>query len=642
MLRELHISNLAIIENIDIELAPGLNVFTGQTGSGKSLILGALELLLGLRGGGGDAAVMVRPGCREARVSGLFEIAGADLVERLGGALDQPLTIDEPVLITRRVSAAGRSSVSVNGLPATAGMLREAGQMLVDIHGQHDQQFLLKPANQLAILDAFAGAGESRRQFAETLAELRQSQRRLAELRYSEEKRLDSLELYRFQIDEIDSVALHPGEYDEVRARYNVLRNASHLQALSARTLDALTDGDETVLERVGALQQCGQELVRMDPGLAGFAAQLAQASELLGDAARSLERYQDALDADPSQLAEVEERLDVLNKMIHKYARSAEPGGDPVEAVLEYRRQIGLKVEQLEADAQTLGDLDDRIARSTKALAATGKRLTALRSKAARRLKPLIEDQFRELEMNEATFEVALSSRSADDAAIDSSGLDAMDFMVRTNPGQEMLPLRKIASGGEISRIMLALKTILAGQDQVTVLIFDEIDANIGDRLGATIGQKMRALAHGNRPGVKSRPADVQSAKATATSDGDAQADPNCQIICITHLSQIAACADHHLQIRKEVVGKDGSAADSADITDGAGRRTVAKVRVLTGEQRVQELAEMMAGTSATAATITHARNLLTPSKRAKGTACPRGKPKARPDSRAACPAAR
>lgn len=646
MLRELHISNLAIIENIDIELAPGLNVFTGQTGSGKSLILGALELLLGLRGGGGDAALFVRPGCPEARVSGLFEIAGADLAERLGGALDQPLATDEPILITRRVSAAGRSSVSVNGLPATAGMLREAGQMLVDIHGQHDQQFLLKPANQLAILDAFAGAEETRRQFAETLAELRASQRRLAELRDSEEKRLDSLELYRFQIDEIDAVALSPGEYDEARVRYNVLRNASHLQALSAQTLDALADGEDTVLERVGALQQCGQELVRMDPGLAGFAAQLAQASELLGDAARCLERYQDALDADPSQLAEVEDRLDVLNRMIHKYARSAETSGDPVAAVLEYRRQIGLKVEQLEADAQALGDLDAGIARSAQALAATGKRLTELRSKAGRRLKPLIETQFRELEMNEATFEVAISSRPADDAAIDSSGLDAMDFMVRTNPGQDMLPLRKIASGGEISRIMLALKTILAGQDQVTVLIFDEIDANIGDRLGATIGRKMRALAHGLRPGVKAQPAAGQSAKVTSTNDGDSQADANCQIICITHLSQIAACADHHLQIRKEVVvnddnaGKDGSAADGADSGD---RRTVAKVRVLTGEQRVQELAEMMAGTSATAATITHARNLLTSSKATKRTACPRGKPKTKPTShRTACPAAR
>ena len=642
MLRELHISNLAIIENIDIDLAAGLNVFTGQTGAGKSLILGSMELLLGLRDGGQDAATFVRPGCAEARVSGLFEVAGGDLAQRLGQILDQPMAPGEPILITRRVSSAGRSSVSVNGLPATAGMLRQAGQLLVDIHGQHDQQFLLKPANQTAILDAFADATDTRRQFAQTLGELRDCQRRLAELRLSEDRRLEALELYRFQIEEIDSAGLRPGEYEQVRDRYNVLRNATHLQDLSAQMLGGLCDGDDTVLERLGALQRCGQELVRMDAGLASLSTQLEQAGELLGDAARVLERYRDSLEADPSELAAVEERLDVLNRMIHKYARSAEPGGDPVSAVLDYRRQTGLKVEQLDADAQALGELDSRIARLGKALAATGQRLSALRRKAAARLKPLVEAQFHDLEMHEATFEVSLAALAADDPAIDSTGLDELEFLVRTNPGQETLPLRKIASGGEISLIMLALKTILADKDQVSVLVFDEIDANIGDRLGATIGRKMRALAHGRRPGGTrqtdgrqqtgaQRQTDARDSECNARgkaaprakgaspaggatpADADSQLhstsasepDPracDCQIICITHLSQIAACADHHLHIRKEVVEADGA------------RQTVATVRVLAGEDRVRELAEMMAGSRATDATIAHARNLLAP----------------------------
>jgi len=613
MLRELHISNLAIIENIDIELAGGLNVFTGQTGAGKSLILGALELLLGLRDGGQDAATFVRPGCSEARVSGVFEVAGGDLAQRLGQILDQPIVAGEGILITRRVSSAGRSSVSVNGLPATAGMLRQAGQLLVDIHGQHDQQFLLKPANQMAILDSFADATDTRRQFAQTLGELRDCQRRLAELRQSEDKRLEALELYRFQIEEIDSSGLHPGEYEQVRDRYNVLRNATHLQDLSTQLLGGLRDGEDTVLERLGVVQRCGQELVRMDAGLTNLSTQLEQAGELLGDAARVLDRYQDALEVDPSELAAVEERLDVLNKMIHKYASAAEPGGDPVAAVLEYRQEVGLKVERLDAAAQALGELDRRIAQLSKALAVTGQRLSALRRKAAARLRPLVEAQFRELEMHEAMFEVSLTARAAADPAIDSTGLDEMEFLVRTNPGQETLPLRKIASGGEISRIMLALKTILADKDQVSVLVFDEIDANIGDRLGATIGRKMRALAHGQRPGNtpqgKTMPQGqaapqakgVSPAGGATPSDTDPQACA-CQIICITHLSQIAACADHHLQIRKEVVESGGT------------RQTLARVRVLTGEERVQELAEMMAGTRATDATIAHARNLLVP----------------------------
>jgi DNA repair protein RecN (Recombination protein N) len=365
--------------------------------------------------------------------------------------------------------------------------------------------------------------------------------------------------------------------------------------------LGALRDGDDTALDRVGALQRCGQELVRMDAGLTNLSVRLEQAGELLGDAARALDRYQDALEVDPSELAAVEERLDVLNKMIHKYAKAAEPGGDPVSAVLEYRREVGLKVEQLDADAQALGELDRRIAQCQKALTATGQRLSALRHKAAARLRPLVEAQFRELEMHEATFEVSLATLAADDPAIDSTGLDEMEFLVRTNPGQETLPLRKIASGGEISRIMLALKTILADKDQVSVLVFDEIDANIGDRLGATIGRKMRALAHGQRPDGARQGKTAPQGKAVPPA-GAAQAACACQIICITHLSQIAACADHHLQIRKEVVETGGA------------RQTLTAVRVLTGEDRVKELAEMMAGTRATDATIAHARNLLAP----------------------------
>ncbi len=587
MLRELHISNLAIIEKVDIELAAGLNVFTGQTGAGKSLILGALELLLGLRGGGEEAATFVRPGSAEARVSGLFEVSPRT-AQRVGEIVDQPLSPGEPILITRRVSAAGRSSVSVNGSPVTAAMLREAGQLLVDIHGQHDQQFLLKPANQMQILDAFADAGDARERFADILRQLRQRQQRLADLRESESRRLSELDLYRFQIDEIDKAELQAGEYETIKARYSVLKNAAQLKAQSSQVLEGLSEGEDTLLDRVATLQRGVQELLRMDATLAGLSGQFEQAAETLHDAARDLSRYQDALDIDPSELAAVEERLDVLNRVIHKYARTAPAGSDAVDAVLAYRRTIGLKVEALEADAQALGDLDRQIATSLAELAAAGELLTRLRRSAGRRLKSLVESQFRDLEMHEATFEVHLQTRGPNDPAIDLSGLDEMDFMVRTNPGQELLPLRKIASGGEMSRIMLALKTILADKDQVSVLVFDEIDANIGDRLGATIGRKMRALANGERVGKK------PAAPAAPA------AQPH-QIICITHLSQIAACGDHHLQISKEVV------------TRGGQRQTLAAVRVLEGEDRVSELAAMMAGANATAATLTHARTLLT-----------------------------
>ncbi|MCY2928962.1 MAG: DNA repair protein RecN [Planctomycetota bacterium] len=585
MLRELSISNLAIIEKADIELARGLNVFTGQTGAGKSLILGALELLLGLRGGGEDAAMFVRPGAAEARVSGVFEVASESTAARLAAVLDQPIKAGEPILVTRRVLASGRSSVAVNGSPVTAAMLKQAGEQLVDIHGQHDQQFLLKPSNQLAILDAFADALALRGQFAEIFHELSAARQRLAELRQSQEQRAEQLELYRFQIDEIDSAKLVAGEYEEARNRHSVLKNATKLKAQSAQVLEGLSEGDETVLERLGTMVKSLQELVRLDASLTDLAGQVEGGRGILQDVATALGRYQDRLDVDPGELQKVEERLDVLNRLIHKYARTAGAAEDAVAAVLEHRRQIGIKAERLEQDAVALGSLDEEIAKLQAQLGTLGRKLTRRRQEGVKKLRPLVEAQFRELEMNEAAFDVQIVTRGAGEAGGDATGLDDVEFLVRTNPGQEMLPLRKIASGGEISRIMLALKTILADKDQITVLVFDEIDANIGDRLGATIGRKLRALANGG--GAKGE-------------KGGKAGENACQIICITHLSQIAACADHHLQITKDVVGPE------------AGRQTLTRVRVLEGEDRVRELAEMMAGAKPSETVIAHARDLL------------------------------
>lgn len=585
MLRELHISNLAIIEKVDIEFTAGLNVFTGQTGAGKSLILGAMELLLGLRSGGEEAALFIRPGSPEARVSGVFEISNPQLAQRLGEILDQPMSPDEPIIITRRVMASGRSSVSVNGSPITTGMLRQAGQFLVDIHGQHDQQFLLKPANQLYILDAFADANDVRQNFSQTLGRLRELQHRLEQLRQSQEKRADQLDLYRFQIDEIDAAAPAGGEYASTRQRYTMLKNLAHLKGLTVQLLATLAEGDDTALDRLAVLEHLMNDLAKLDDSLTDLASQMQQAVGTLQDVAKSLSRYQDRLDVDAGDLEQIEERLDILNNLIHKYAKS-NIADDPLEAVLAYRREIGLKYEELESDSQSLTGLERQIGDLQLQLSELGPKLTSLRSKAAKKLKTLVEKQFRELEMLEATFDVEIRSMACDDPAVGPTGVDYIEFLVRTNPGQERLPLRKIASGGETSRIMLALKTILADKDQITVLVFDEIDSNIGDRLGATIGRKMRALAHGN---PASTTASIKTSKAKAH-----------QIICITHLSQIAACGDHHLHISKDVIGSNDQ------------RQTVTAVRVLYGEERVQELAEMLSGKNPSASSLAHARELL------------------------------
>lgn len=572
MLRELHISNLAIIEQADIDLRAGLNVFTGQTGAGKSLLMTSLQLLLGLRAGGEDTAMLVRPGASEARVSALFELHEDRLVEQLGRIFDQDLPAEEPLLITRRVAASGRSSASVNGAPATADMLRRAGQLLINIHGQGDQQVLLKPSRQVEILDEFAGATELRHDFAAALRELRDRQQQLLRLRESEDKRRDMIDLYRFQVDEIDSVEPQPGEYDDLRARCKTLRNVADIKAETSEILAGLSEGDDTIAERLGTIRKAVADLCRMDPDVENIATQLATAEDILADVGRELWTYQDRLDVDGGQLAQTEQRLDDLNRILHKYARSPEPGSDPVEVVLAYRDRIAAKLAQLESDGQTLDVLDQQIAESRASLDAIGQKLSRRRKKAASKLQAAVEAELKDLEMHDAQFRVALHTREAGDPAVGPAGLDDVEFLVRTNPGQDLLPLRKIASGGEISRIMLALKTILADADSVPTVIFDEIDSNIGDRLGATIGRKMQALGSAGRR----------------------------QIFCVTHLSQIAASGDHHLKIAKRVEG------------DGEDRRTVTAVEVLTGQARVDELSEMMAGHNATRATATHARNLL------------------------------
>lgn len=576
MLRELHISNLAIIEQADIELQPGLNVFTGQTGAGKSLLMTALELLLGLRSGGEDTAMMVRPRADEARVSGLFELDDGDLLKHLGEIFDQEMSPGEPVLITRRVSASGRSSARVNGAPATAAMLQQAGRLLINIHGQGDQQVLLKPLRQVEILDDFAGATALRSHFSAALRELRDREQQRRRLSESEDKRRDMIDLYRFQIDEINVVDPQPGEYDDLRSRCKKLRNIADIKSQAADVLAGLSEGDDPLTERLAAIRKALADVCRMDADAENIAKQLATADDILADVSRELWAYQDRLDVDGGELIQAESRLDDLNRILHKYARSVEPGRDPVEAVLAYRDRIAGQLAELESDGQTLEALDQQIAESRQTLADVGQKLSRRRKKAAAKLQAAVEAELHDLEMADAEFRVDLHTRDVADSAVGATGLDDVEFLVRTNPGQDLLPLRKIASGGETSRIMLALKTILADADSVPTLIFDEIDSNIGDRLGATIGRKMQALAHAGAQG------------------------PQRQILCVTHLSQIAASGDHHLKIAKHV---EGHRED---------RRTVTTVEVLDKAARVEELADMMAGQNATRATATHARNLL------------------------------
>ncbi|MEM6458797.1 MAG: DNA repair protein RecN [Planctomycetota bacterium] len=578
MLRELHISNLAVIEDATVEFAAGLNVFTGQTGAGKSLVLGAFEALLGLR----KANDMIRPGADEARVSGLFVVDRPALAAGLSEALDQPVETDDELLITRKLFASGRSSLSVNGQPATAAMLRRAADLLVDIHGQHDHQVLLRPSQQLAVLDAYAGGGELRDRFAAAFAERRELLRQRDELNASAELRRQQLELYEFQAAEIDAGQLQPDEFAELRARESVLGNVQKLKAEAGAAHAALYEAEGSVTERLQAITHLLIDLAELDPTLADVTEQTRAATLSLQEASFELGRYVDRLEHDPAEAAEVAERLNVISRLVQKYGDGL-PGGDPAASVLRKRDELGEQIQTLRGRGEDAGRIDARLAELDTLLNEVGEKLTLARRKAAKKLSPLIETQLAELGMAEAKLTVELGR--ADDAP---TGFDAAEFVVQTNPGQDARPLRKIASGGELSRTMLAIKSVLASSaegQRISVLVFDEIDANIGGRLGGVIGSKLRALA-------KPQAAPRQNRQITKS--------PNHQILVITHLPQIAAFADRHFHIVKTVTGK------------GKAKQTKTTVGTLEGDARVTELAEMMAGSKATSTSRKQAEELL------------------------------
>ncbi len=551
MLRELHISNLAVIADARIELRAGLNCFTGATGAGKSLVIGAIELLLGLR----SASDMLRKGSDEGRVSGVFEISDKRLMQQIEDACDLPIEADAgEVLLTRRVYPSGRSSVSINGQPITLSMLKLVAEALVDVHGQHDHQFLLKPSNQLDVLDEFAGVEKVRQSYHQVYLELKQTRAWLDDLEAGGKLRMQQLDFAKFQAAEIDAAELREGEYEELNARSQVLNNLEKLRKDAGAVHSALYESDGAIIDRLQTMAGVLAELCMVDQSLDGIAKNVKEATLQLSEASFDLGRYLNRLDLDPAELAEANDRLNTINRLLKKY-------GPSVEAAIQERESLGKQIAELERTGEDSSVLQQKIEPLVKKRDQIAKELTRKRLEAAKKLSPMIVKHLTELGMEKAKFTVEI--KPIEPAA---SGADEVEFIVQTNPGLAASPLRKIASGGELGRIMLALKSVLAAGDRVSVLVFDEIDANIGGRLGAVIGDKLRALAQHH------------------------------QVLCITHLPQIACYADRHLTVRKETGTKE----------------TKTTVRPVEGTERIEEIAEMIGGQRVTDTTRAQARELL------------------------------
>lgn len=566
MLSELHIENFAIIDKLDLDFKPGLVIFTGETGAGKSILIDAVQTLLG----GRADATMVRSQAERAYVEGTFRIpqAARDAIHAI---LEREELLDDPdhIILAREIRTNGRNVARLNGRSVSAGLLREVGEMLVDVHGQSEHLSLLKVNQHINLLDSFAGVAEQLKRYQSCYQRLVQVRRELSELRQAEKNAARRSETLTFQISEIEAAQLRPGEEEALKEERNRLANAEGLASMAQEALVALDDGSpETpaVTDLFGQVVHAIASLARLDSSQSPLSDQASLLAESLSDLARELRIYQESIEFNPRRLDQVEERLGVLHNLKRKY-------GDSIEEVLAYLDKARAELDTITHAGERILALQEEETALLEQVGREGELLSQQRHKHAAVLAKRVESELNELHMSSARFQVDFQMHpDANGAplsdgrrvAFDSHGLERIEFLIAPNPGEGFKPLVKIASGGETSRLMLALKNVLASADQIPTLIFDEIDQGIGGRVGAVVGQKLASLAQQH------------------------------QVLCVTHLPQLAAYGFQHFHVTKAV--QEG--------------RTTTRVEALDGETRLVELAQMFGEVSQ--GTLQSARELL------------------------------
>jgi DNA repair protein RecN (Recombination protein N) len=549
MLRSLTIRDFVIVDRLELEFAPGYTVLTGETGAGKSILVDALALVLGARA----EAIVVRGGAERAEVSAEFDLAGrADIARWLK---ESDLAGDDEIFLVRRViDASGRSRGFINGHAATAAQLREAGEFLVDIHGQHEHQSLLRPAAQRELLDGYGGLADAARKVA-TLHRAWQQKRgnRLAfeanAAAFAAER--DQVE---WLVKELETLKFSADEWPELAAEHSRLAHAASLIEAAQGAVDALAEGDGASLSQVNAVVARLEGLVEYDPKLREILDALESARIQLQEAAHALRRYGDRLELDPQRLREVESRLEAIHAAARKHRVQPEALPAKLEAAKARLQELGEG-----GDAEALRKLEEE---AHAACLAEARKLSSARKKAARKLSDHVTETMQQLAMQGGAFEITLAAAPE----VSAHGLESVEFLVAAHKGMAPQALAKVASGGELSRLSLAVQTVASQVAQVPTLIFDEVDAGIGGRVAEIVGKMLKQL--GGRH----------------------------QVMCITHLPQVAASADHQWQVTK-------SAANG---------KVLSKVAVLDKEQRVEEIARMLGGVKITETTRKHAAEML------------------------------
>ncbi len=550
MLKELNIRNLAIIDDLTVRFEKGLNVLTGETGAGKSIIVDALGLALGDRAQND----LIKAGEKEATIQAYFELEDDSVFPEIG------IDVSEGMVLRRIIASSGKSRAYINDSMVTLQTLSEVGKSLVDIHSQHEHQSLLTADKQRLILDSYGSHMHEIEQVRELYAVVQSLREEFHALTERIKERAHRTDLLSFQINEIESAGLRPEEKQTLEEERKILSNLSRLKELTETAYALLYEADGACTENLAKVVNKLRDMQAVDPSIADTLSLAESALPLLEDAAIALRVFKDKYNLDPERLDQVQDRLEQLKRLQKKY-------GESIEAILDYKRAASEELALLGASEERLQAVESELKKNVEVLLSVARTLSEKRKKTAKKIEDLIEKTLRELAFNNAQFRIEISQETDPEGKckINFNGIDRIDFLFSANIGEPLKPLAKIASGGELSRVMLGLKSILADVDNVPVLIFDEVDAGIGGKTADSVGKKLLRISGKH------------------------------QLICITHLPQIASLADHHLKIEKRQKAN----------------RVSVSVLELSGAERQDEIARMLSGT-VTEISRRHAEELL------------------------------
>jgi len=551
MLTNLRVRDLVLIEELDLQLTPGFNALTGETGAGKSLVVTALDLLLGRRA----SSELVRRGADDAEVEGVFDISDEPAVR---ARLEQAgLPVDDELLVRRVIPAEGRHRCYVNGKLSSLGVLASLAEGLASVMGQHEHHTLLDPLSQLELLDDLGSHGALLEEMARRAERVATARDRLDSLRAREQDRAARIDFVQFQLREIDDLAPKPGELDELEREIALLRHQGELLETARVGADELYEKDGSIFERLGTLGRSLDDVARYDTSLGEDARSLAEAAVLVEEAARRLAGYGRDLDADPERLEQLDERREELARLVRKHRTD-------LDGVLGLREELGRELESLSRYEESIAEAEDELEGARELAVEHAAKLTAARRKAGAKLGRAVSKQLTGLSFEKGRLEVQIEPATGDPGP---DGADQVELLVALNPGEGIHPLRKVASGGELSRLMLAIRRVAAGVGPVSTYVFDEVDAGIGGAVATSVGRVLAEVASHH------------------------------QVICITHLPQISGMAGTHFRVVK--FGRKG--------------RTVTRVERLDGKDRVEELARMIGGDEVTAKARAAAGELIT-----------------------------